>query len=424
VANVPNTVSTLNGMFKVVYADKLLDLIPNFALLQKLIDFSPADKETGNYYAQPVVLAHEAGFTYLGTSGATSTLSDAQAGVMKEAQVYGSELNLRAQLSFMALTRASQKGAKAFERVSRWKVEDMNNAIRKRLEIAMLYGQSGIGTVDVVTDVTPGSVATISITAGTWAGGIWAGAEGAKLDAFTSTTKNNGTAALQVTSVDSDTRTLTISYSGTLASEVAAGDVLYFTGSNAGSSSFNEMAGLQKILTNTGSLFNINATTYSLWKGNTVSSVGQISFAKLQDAVAKAVNKGLMEDVAVFLSPKAWAVLNSDAAALRVFDSSYKTSKSENGAESLEFYSQNGKMKVFAHPLVKDGDGFIVPLEKVLRIGSVDLTFGRPGVDSDETAYFDRVPNTNALEIQAVADQAIFLETPAEGVYLSGITYA
>lgn len=418
-----NTVASLDGLFKVVYADKLLDLIPNFALLQKLVAFSPADKETGDFYAQPVVLAHEAGFTYLGSSGGAGNLKDAQNGVMKEAQVQGSEMNLRARLAAAALTRAAQKGQQAFERLSRWKVEDMNHAFRKRLEIAMFYGQKGIGTVESATDLGGGQ-ANIVITAGTWAGGIWAGAEGVRLDAFTGTTKNNASGVLTVISVNSDTRTIKVSYTGTLASEVAANDVLYFESANAGSGTFNEMAGLQAIISNTGTLFGIDASVYSLWAGNVVSSVGQISFAKLQDAVAKAVNKGLMSDVDVFLSPKAWGVLNSDAAALRVFDSSYSVARAENGAQELSFHSQNGKMTIRAHAMVKDGDAFIVPLEKVLRIGSEDLTFGRPGVDSSEAVYFDRVPNTNLLELQAMCDQAIFVECPAECVFMTGITYA
>lgn len=418
-SNVPNTVTTLNGLFKTVYADKLLPLVPEFAILQKIVDFVPADKETGAYYAQPVVLASEAGFSYLGSAGGTATLSDVQAGVMKEAQVQGSELNLRAWLSYLSLTRAAEKGQRAFERASKFKVEDMNNAARKRIEIACLYGQSGLGTVESVT--VAGGNTEVVLTAATWAGGMWSGAEGARIDAFTGTTKN-GTGGYPIESVDSDARKLV--FDTDVSADFAVGDELYFTGSNAGSGSFNEMAGLKKIITNTGNLFNINATTYSLWKGNEMTSVGALSLAKLQNGVAKAVNKGLMEKVAVLVSPKAWAVLNSNEAALRVYDSSYKSAKSENGSEALQYHSQNGKMEVYSHPMVKDGDYFILPIDSIMRIGSVDLTFGRPGVDGDETVYIDRVPNTNALEIQCMCDQAIFIEKPAHAVYGSGITYS
>lgn len=414
-----NTVASLNGLFRTVYADKLLDLVPDFAILQKRIGFTGADKETGSFYAQPVNLSHEAGFTYAGTAGGVSALSAAINGVMKEAQVYGSEMVLRSQISYTALSRASSKGPKAFKRASAWKIEDMNNSMRKRQEIAMLYGQASIGEVaSVASDV-------ITVTAGSWAGGIWGGAEGAKIQAFTdnttSATQHGLTAGMTIVSVDSDARTLTMTASDTTTNtNVAAGDMLYFKSART-ADAFNEMAGLKKIITNSGTLFNISASTYSLWKGTTASSVGQISFQKIQDAVSKAVNKGLMEDCIVLLSPKAWAVLNSDAAALRVFDSSFSVGKSENGSGGLVFHSTNGKLEILSHPLVKDGDAFIVPPESLLRIGSVDLAFDVPGF---EEQFFRLVNDYTAVELQCMSDQAIFIERPAHTVYMSGLTYA
>lgn len=415
-----NTVSTMQGLFKKVFADKLLDLVPDYAILQKMIEFANSSKETGDFYAQPVNLAHESGFTYNGTAGTVVTLNGAQNGVMKEAQVYGSELILQGRLSYTALSRASKQGEKAFKKASSWKILDLNNAMRKRLEIAMLYGQTGVGTVETVTDLT-GNVCEIVISAATWAGGIWAGAEGAKLDSFTTITKNNGSGDITITKVASDSRKLTATFVGTLSSEITAGDVLYFKGANAGSSVFNEMAGLSKIIQNSSTLFNIDAATYSLWAGTTVSSVGELTHGKLQDAVARAVNKGLMEKCVVLVSPKGWSKLNTDQAALRVYDSSYSSSKAENGAESLVFHAANGQLEVKSHPMVKDGDAFILPMDSISRIGSVDLTFGVPGFDEQ---FFTLVPNTNAVEVQCMADQAIFLEKPAHAVFLTGITYS
>jgi hypothetical protein len=415
-----NTVSTANGLFKVVYAKKLQKAVPDFAVLQKLVPFAQTDKEIGSYFAQPVSLSHEAGFTYNGTAGGVVQLKAAANAVIKEAQVYGSELVLRTQLSNLFITRASSKGEKAFEKATAFKVFDMNNSMRKRLEIAMLYGQSGVGTVESATDLG-GSVAEIVITEATWAGGIWAGAEGARLDSFTGTTKNNASGVLTITKVDSDSRKLTVTYTGTLASEVAASDELYFESANAGSSSFNEMAGLKKIISNSGTLFNIDAATYSLWKGTSVASVGALTNAKLQSYVARAVNKGLMEKCVVLVSPKGWGALNADMAALRMFDSSFKSSKGENGFENLSFYSQNGELEVMAHPLVKDGDAFILPIEAMQRIGSVDVQFGLPGGDDK---YFTWLPEYNAVELRCISDQAIFLDRPAQAIYLSGITYS
>lgn len=412
-ADAPNTVATLSGLFKVVYADKLQDLIPDFAILQKKIELVGADKETGNYYAQPVNLSQEAGFTYNGEAGSVVTLSDAIAGTLKEAQVKGSELILRAQMSYVALSRASKQGAKAFKRASAWKVEDMNNSMRKRLELAMLHGRMGLGIVSA-----NGGSGALTLTDASWAGGIWAGMEGAVLEAWTSTasgaTQHNGD--LVISAVDVDSKLVTVT--GTSAA-VAANDVLYFKGAR-GASTFNEMAGLRAIIVNATTLFNIDASAYSLWKGNSVSSFGQPSFAKLQDAIARAVNKGLMEKVIVLVSPKCFAVLNSDQAALRVFDSSYSKGKGENGFESLVFHSTNGQCEVISHPFVKDGEMFVVPLDSAMRIGSCDVSFGVPGMDEE---FFTLVSGKNAVEIQCMTDQAIFLEKPAHAVYMSGITY-
>jgi len=408
----------LNGLFKVVYADKLLDLVPDYAILQKEIDFVPADKETGNFYAQPVNLSQEAGFTYNGSSGAVVTLNAAIAGTLKEAQVKGSELILRAQLSYTALSRASTKGEKAFKRASAWKIEDMNNSMRKRLEIAMIYGSSA-GGVGIVSSVS-GQV--ITLTAASWAGGIWAGTENHTLDIFpTSLSGAAHATGLSISAVNSDLLQLTVV--GSLASVVAT-DVIFFASANAAGApnTFNEMAGLQAIIQNAGVLFNIDASVFSLWKGVSVSSVGQPSLGKIQDAITRAVNKGLMEKVLCLVSPKAWGVLNTDQAALRRYDESYDGgAKLENGGRAIKYWAANGEVEVRAHPMVKDGDAFLLPIENMQRIGSIDLTFGVPGFDEQ---FFTLVPNNNAVEVQCMADQAIFIEKPAHAVYMSGLTYA
>ncbi len=407
-----NTLSTLNGLFKVVYASELIDAVPDFAVLQKRIAFKSDDK-IGAYYAQPINLSQEAGFTYGGETDANAAgldLNDAVAGAMKEAQVKGSELILRGQLTYKAMSRAAAGGKAAFKKATAWKVVDMNNAMRKRLEIAMLYGQIGVGTVLTNTS------GALVLTTGTWAGGIWAGAEGAKLEAFTTNaaTATQHDTTLTISAVDADTRTVTVT--GT-SSSVVANDILFFLGSKT-TTGFNEMAGLQKIIANTGSLFAIDASAFSLWKGTTDSSFGVPSFSRFMQSVAKAVNKGLMEKVLLLVSPKCFGVLNSDQAALRMYDATYKESKGAQGFEALVFHSTNGACEIVSHPMVKDGDAFIVPEESLTRIGSADLVFG---LGEDEFVQY--IANKAVYEVQCFADQAIFCERPAHCVYVSGITY-
>lgn len=51
-----NTISTLNGMFQEVYADKIENLIPDGVKLFNMIPFNKESKALGNLYHQPVVL--------------------------------------------------------------------------------------------------------------------------------------------------------------------------------------------------------------------------------------------------------------------------------------------------------------------------------------------------------------------------------
>lgn len=55
-----NTVTTLNGLFKNVYGDKVKNLIPDGVKLVNMIGFSKQDS-LGAYFVQPVVLGHEHG---------------------------------------------------------------------------------------------------------------------------------------------------------------------------------------------------------------------------------------------------------------------------------------------------------------------------------------------------------------------------
>ena len=179
-----------------------------------------------------------------------------------------------------------------------------------------------------------------------------------------------------------------------------------------------EMSGLDKIITNTGTLFNINASVYDLWRGNVVSTTGTLNLNKVQKAVATAVERGLDEEAVLLVSPRTWQDLSAEQSAYRKFDSSYDSKEMENGSERLVFYSQNGKIEVISHNCVKAGEAFIVPLKRVKRVGSTDITFETPG-RSDE--IFLHLANNAGFELRCYADQAILVETPARCVKITGI---
>lgn len=407
-----NTLATAQGLYKKIFADKMIGLVPEFAVLGERVPYVPTSKQPGELYAQPVILSMENGVTYLGDAGSVSALNAAANHVIREAQVKGSEINLRSQISYKALAAASSGGDRAFTTALKNLLLQMNRTVHKRLELVRLYGQKGLGTVSSF------STSTLVVTAASWSAGIWAGMEGAVVDVYQSDLATVRQANLTIGSVDSAAKSIVFS-NATITTSPAANDVIFFKGAN-NAGTFNEGVGLQKIIQNTGTLFNVSASTYNLWQGNQNTTAGNLSFDRLQEDCMKAMSRGLMERVLVLVSPISWAALNSDQAALRVFDSSYSTEKGKNGVRAIEFYAATGVIEIVAHPFVKDGDYFIVPPEYLLRIGSTDVTFQIPGKQDE---FMRLVDGYNAVEFQCMVDEQIFLEMPAHAIFGTGVTH-
>jgi hypothetical protein len=416
-----DTVATLNGLFKTQYAPDLNDLLPQHAILQQKIKYVPADKQNGAFYAVPCVLRSNQGVSYLGESGGVGSLSTAINAIMKEAQVKGSELNIRGQLSYKALSQAATSGARAFKKSSSWLVEDMANVAFTRLELSTLHGQEGLGKVTGTPAILSPTVVEVEISEATWATGIWVVLEGAQFEIW------NGDASrslvLQLSKVTSDTRKLQFTYvsgAGSFGS-IAAGDDIYPNQAKDGAA-YNEMAGLFKqYSTTSGTLFGIqNRQDYSLLQGNVASDIGEISSAKVVEAASLAVDKGLMTDAVLLVGTKTFADLNAENMGLRMFDSSYSGAKAENGSQALSYDHINGKITVICHPFVKGGQALIMDPNDALFVGSSKPTFEIPGMPDK---FFRLVQDTNAVELQNYADLAVFVHKPGQGVVLSGITH-
>lgn len=400
-----NTATTLTGLFKEVYAKKLENLVPDGVKLLNRIPFASASQQTGNLYHQPVVLGLEHGVTFASSLEDAFALNDAIPGQIKDAQVQGNALVLRSAMGYKAAS-ASSTSAKAFEQATKFLVGNMLRSVTKKLEIEMLYGQVGYGTVDSTSGA--GDV-IIDITAAEWAPGIWAGGEKMPVEvrsADGATSRGTGS----ITAVDFENRRITID---TALTSPVQGDVIWHKGAYG-----KEFAGLHKILTNTGVLFNINATDYSLFKGNSYPAAGPLSFKVVQKAITKAVEKGLEGDVTVMVNPDSWADLNEDQAALRMIDSSYSESKSKNGSREIEFFGQNGKIEVVPSIYVKRGYAYVLCLEDMVRIGSSDVTFKTPGKDGE---IFLQLANNAGYEIRLYCDQALFCASPAKNVLITGV---
>lgn len=396
-----NNLTTLNGLFKEVYADKLENLIPDGVKVLNMVPFVSRAHQEGNLYHQPVVLGLEHGVTY-STGGDAFTLNSAIAGQIKDAQVQGAQLVLRSILSYTAAARSVGGGTKAFEDATKFLVGNMLRSMARKLELELFYGQVGIGLVSAITGLV------VSITTAEWAPGAWVGAENMPVNFRTSGGADHGSTS--VTSVDMTAQTVTVAAIGA----AAVGDSIYVDGSFG-----NEFAGIHKILINTGTLFNISASQYNLWKGNSYDAgAASLSLAKVERAIAKAVGKGLDSDVDVIVNPDTWADLLVEQAALRRYDQSYKSGEAESGAKAIKFYGQNGMVAIHPSIYCKNGYAYILCLDEWIRVGSTDVTFKRPAMEGE---FFRELENSAGYELRAYTDQAVFCAAPGKNVVIFSI---
>jgi len=414
-----NTVGNLNGLFKEVYADKLKELIPDMVKLLNMIKFMSKDKQPGNLYHQPVVLGLEHGITFAASDDDAFALLPAIAGAIKDAQVKGSPAVLRSILGYSAASRAAQGGAQAFMDATKFVVGNMLRSMAKKIEIEMLYGQMGYAVIGQNTAVPGGysSGNVLPILNSEWAPGIWAGSENMPLEIRSSSNVLRG--YCNVVSVNMDNRTVTVDAAPAGIATGSGitpttGDVIWHKGAYN-----NEFVGIHKILTTSGILFNIDNSVYNLFKGNEYDAQsGALSFAKLNQAVARSVEKGLEGKVTCLVNPRGWANMLSDQAALRKYDGSYSKKKLENGSEALTFFSQNGEIEIMPSIYVKEGYAYLLSMEDFARVGSTDITFKRPGADGN---FFRDLENASGYELRCYTDQAVFCAAPGKQTLIKSI---
>jgi len=409
-AQTNNDFTTMNSIFKEAYADRVKDLIPDGVKLLNMISFTSAEKQPGNLYHQPVTLGLEHGFTYGGTGGAAFALRNGVASSHEDAQIRGHEMVLRSYLSVGAVSRS--RGKNSFIQASKLIVENMLKSFARRLEVQLMYGQAdgGIGVIESI------ATNTIKIEDHEWAPGIWSGSEKMPIEIRSSAGALRGEA--EVTAVRLSDKEIDVD--AVPAGSVAT-DVLFYAGAFG-----KEFAGVHKIITNTGVLFNIDASSFSLWNGNTVEvgtnfSGGEavLSFAKLEEAIAVAMEKGLAdEDVYVLCNPKSWNNLLTEQTAKRRYDSSYSDAKLEDGAKALTFYGQNGMIEIHSTIYCKEGFAYVIPMSCYTRIGSSDVTLEQPGF---EGKFLKLLENANAYEMRAYTDQALFCSQPGTSTLLTFI---
>lgn len=404
----------LAGDFKNLYQNSgLVDAIPTWAIIQDRYKFEEAES-LGQYYIFGITLQKEHGATYAPSSGASSgpqTLNASIAGFVAQVQVEGFSIYMRSRLSYDAAAKASRAGKKAFAQAYGAVLKNLKESHQYRLELSMLYGRDGLG------QVTGNTSGALTISAATWATGIWAaGLKDAILEAWdgvgTTATQHNGD--LTISAVDVSNKTVTVT--GTNAA-VVANDWLYFKGART-ATAHNECPGLYRILTNTGTLFNVNAASYDAWKAQSYNVGGNLSMTSIMQASALGMSYGLERGL-LLCAPEKFAQLGVDEAALRRYVNDSDAKRTKRGVKGVEFMMGPVDIEVMAHPFIRQGSPMLIPDEHVHRVGATDITFGMPGSDEPMEVH---VTDTTALEIRSMSDQGVYIERPAHSVLLTGVT--
>lgn len=428
-----NAMDTLNGWFKELYADKEIRAVPEAAWIVKNIPFNKSESGLGNLYHQPVVLTQEHGFTYAAPASGAFALNAAIAAVMKDAQIQGAQMLLRSQIDYETLARAANTKA-SFGEASRLLVDNMMSAMSKRLEIMFLYGRSP-GGVAVLNGTHTGSSFTVS--AASWAPGLWAGMEGAKIHVTSVTgtypalsigTKRAGSGTA-VVSVAFDTRIVTVTTSSL--TSAANSDVVFLYGTvscatdglaltNGETITFLEALGLDGMCSSAGqTVFNINTATYGLFAPNKPSTLNAaLTVTNVLQSILPAIGKGLMDDVVLLCSNKAFQDMVNptvDPTANGGTDNKVKTgvmlTKGQSdsvrlGAKSIDIVGHQGLISITPHLFLKDSDVFVFAKKHLMRVGATDITFNTPGSKGGE--FFLHLPSNAGYELRAYCNQALF----------------
>lgn len=406
-----NSPDTLPGLFKEVYSKLgLVMAVPTWALCQKRFEFEVGEA-IGEAYVVAVTLSKEGGFVYAPATGSNAVPASPTpvAATIQHAKIQSYAIYLASQLAYAAAARAASQGKAAFKSAYAAVLQNMKFSHMYRLECSLLYGRDGLG---IVSDNTGG---VLTISEASFAPGIWgAGLKGSILEAFTATTESatqhNGD--LTISAVDISARTVTVT--GTSAA-VVANDVLYFKSART-TTAWNECAGLYRILTNAGTLFDISAATYDSWRSQLETVNGQVSLTSIMRLAAKCQAYGL-ENAILFIAPERFADLGADEAALRRYNDA--GAKAKRGPKSITFSCGSSDVEIVSHPMIKLGHAMLLPADEVHRIGSTDVTMRLPGSDEDLSV---QVSNLTAIEFRSMSDQGIFIEVPARAGLLDALT--
>ncbi len=415
------TTTTLDGYFKIRWADRAEDLVPEHNDYAEAIGFKSRPK-LGRTFQWPARVKRAQGYTFA-AGGDDFTLNAAIPGKTVEATATQYSYVMRERIAYdvaAAATSSQDAFGDAFDEI----VRDMTNSMGFHRELSILYGQKAIALfAEAGTSATSN---TLTLSTASSSIGLMLQFDGASVDVYDPTlvTKRNSNAVFTLSSptLDTDNQTVIITLTGnaTDMDAIAVGDALVPLGWVAGS-----MIGVKKIAENTGTLFGPSASTYSLWKANTfdLGSAEATMLAITRAAgvqVQRSGRKGKM--LKAFCSFPTFNDLSNNMAQLRRFGDSMK-SKAELGTmDSIVFYGPGVGISLTPSAMNWNSEIYMAEWDSFDRVGSTDITFTLPGSSPGQEKFFSEVADAAAYELRGYSRQCVRPQRPASLTQLTGIT--
>lgn len=396
------------------------DLLPEEVQIQRDVKFDSANK-LGKNYVRAVWVNQPAGWTFQGTSnrGTVGTLNGVVSGTIEDASVTPTEFILQENVSYGVLASMGSK-EQAFGTAMDLVTYGMKKSAAFAQEIYNLYGRYHIGAIESYS----GSSTTRAyvISKATWAAGIWAQMSvGAKLDAHDglASTKTNTNADVVVVSIDPTTRTVNVSGNATDLTNIDADTAPVFVPKGCDGSTQEWGYGLRKILSHSsGSLFDINTTTYPCWKANSKTVTAALKFADIASLMADCYIRGGGGKRILYVSPYTWADLNNDSMEFRR-DTRNGGGDFSIGAKDITVNTLFGDVEIRPHTMVMAGDALLIKPDVWRRIGTTDHTWTLPGKGADN--FFTVLESSSGVQMRCYWDCTMFPNELAPNGIITGI---
>lgn len=405
-----------------------------------------------------------------------------RAGAVPEANVVPMQIYGRSQTTYEALMRSMpniNSGAssddlkKAAQAATKQQLKGLLEGTLKKVESLILHGGEGLGQLDTgvnasnvvaqTYDGVSGFNQDVALSADSWCEAMWHMFEGHTFDFFATAASVSGLPGLPTgLKLNSATNTLLAGVNqtgcvltavnpatpltngpantnprrlrfwhssgtaGVVGTGVLGGMTIAAASGNhiayesAGPS--NEFNGLGIMAQNQGSLFNIDASTYGMWRGNFRASVGNVRLSTLVRALSPVINAGAESKLVRAVVPtEFFAQVANDESSLRVYSNS--GAKSVNGFSAIEFYLPgDARLELLGHPLQKDGYIRCYVPDEMSRVGPQDLQFVTRGSGGNEQLIMEST-TTPSSEIRLAGQFAPICQTPRHMLSLTGVTY-